>query len=217
MQYISRVDRSLLRDRALTAIRQAIVVGDLPPGSPVRDSELAQRLGLSRTPVREALARLTEEGLIESKPHAYTRVTAVDPEAVRDAQVVVQAMQAVAARLAVPRLGEAELDAMRAANERLAAAFAANDPLAALAADHEFHGVAIAACGNAAVAATIDRYLPVLQRVVLLRFATLASRGSVRQHEQIIEACAAADAGRAEELVAANWAEVTPHPEGSST
>ncbi|MGO1053109.1 GntR family transcriptional regulator [Crossiella sp. CA198] len=217
MQYISRVDRSLLRDRALTAIRRAIVVGDLPPGSPVRDVDLAERLGLSRTPVREALARLTDEGLIESKPHSYTRVTAVDPVVVRDAQVVVQAMQAVATRLAVPRFGPAELSAMRAANERFTAALAAGDPLGALTADEEFHAVAVSTCGNVAVAATIERYLPVLQRVVLLRFDSLAGRDSVRMHEQIIRACAAAEAGRAAELVEANWAALNTHDDGSST
>ncbi|WHT21292.1 GntR family transcriptional regulator [Crossiella sp. CA-258035] len=217
MQYISRVDRSLLRDRALTAIRQAIVVGDLPPGSPVRDVELAERLGLSRTPVREALARLTDEGLIESKPHSYTRVTAVDPEAVRDAQVVVQAMQSVAARLAVPRMGEPELAAMRAANERFATALAAGDPLAALTADQEFHAIAVRACGNAAVAATIGRYLPALHRLVLLRFDTLAARDSVRMHEEIIAACRAGEADRAARLVETNWATLTTHEDRSST
>ncbi|MBP2473733.1 DNA-binding GntR family transcriptional regulator [Crossiella equi] len=217
MQYISRVDRSLLRDRALAAIRHAIVVGDLAPGEIIRDVDLAERLGLSRTPVREALARLADEGLVETKPHSYTRVTAVDPVVVRDAQVVVQAMQAVAARLAVPRLGAAEIGAMRQANEVFAAALAAEDALAALAADEAFHDVAVNACGNGAVADTIGRYLPVLHRVVLLRFDSSAARESVRMHEEIVSACAAGDAARAGALVEANWATLVAHQDGSAS
>ncbi|GAB3876585.1 hypothetical protein GCM10029964_023810 [Kibdelosporangium lantanae] len=79
MQYIGRVDRALLSEQALGVLRRAIVTGELAPGTAVKDLELAQKMGLSRTPVREALAKLAEEGLIETKPHSYTRVTLLDP------------------------------------------------------------------------------------------------------------------------------------------
>jgi len=60
----------LLRDMAYEAIRDAIVREDIAPGSSVRNAEFAERLGLSRAPVREALARLADEGLVETKPRA---------------------------------------------------------------------------------------------------------------------------------------------------
>ena len=99
MQYIGY---GSLKERAAAEIRSAIVRGDLEPGTAIKDVELAEKLGLSRTPVREALATLTDEGLVETKPHAYTRVTALEAEPVRDALVVVQAMHALAIGLAVP-------------------------------------------------------------------------------------------------------------------
>src|SRR3954451_12210026 len=115
------VPRTLLRDRAYTAIRDAIVTGEIDPGAVVRDAELAERLGLSRAPVREAFARLVDEGLLESKPQSYTRVTPVVAADVRDAAAVVGAMHELATRIAVPRLFAADVQAMRTANERFAA------------------------------------------------------------------------------------------------
>ena len=203
MQYISR---ALFRDQALTAIREAILGGDLAPGVPIKDVELAERLGLSRTPVREALARLTDEGLVETKPHSYTRVTPLDAAAVRDAHVVVQSMHALAARLAVPHVGQADLDAMRAANTTFARALAGGDVPAALAADDEFHAVAVRRAGNFAVTATIERYTPLVRRLERLRFAAPTGRHSVAMHDEIITAFTAADADLAARLAARNWA-----------
>lgn len=206
MQYISR---ALFRDQALTAIREAILGGDLAPGTAIKDVELAERLGLSRTPVREALARLTDEGLVESKPHSYTRVTRLDTAAVRDAHVVVQAMHALAARLAAPHVVEADLAAMRAANTAFAHALTTGDVAAALAADDEFHAVAVRRGGNFAVAATIERHTPLVRRLERLRFAAPDGRHSVAMHDEITTAFAAADADLASRLVERNWATLT--------
>ncbi|MEU5692671.1 GntR family transcriptional regulator [Actinosynnema sp. NPDC020468] len=206
MQYIGR---ALYRDQALTQIRAAILVGELAPGTPIKDVELAERLGLSRTPVREALARLTDEGLVESKPHSYTRVTPLDTSAVQDAHAVVQAMHALAARLAVPRFTGADVAEMREANARFAAALAAGDVPGALAADDGFHGVAVRVGANFAVTATIERYTPLVRRLELLRFSSPPGRHSVAMHEEIVTACAAGDADLAGRLTERNWATLT--------
>jgi DNA-binding GntR family transcriptional regulator len=206
MQYISRLDRPLLRDRALATIRQAIVSGDLVPGEAIRDLDLAERLGLSRTPVREALSHLAEEGLVESKPHSYTRVTPIDPVAVRDALQVVQAMHGLALRLAVPSLTPDDLSLMRSHNSRFAAALAAPDIAEALAADDDFHLVAVSVCGNFAVAATIQRYTPLVRRLEYQRFSSSCGVDSVAMHEEIVAACEARDGDLAARLTERNWA-----------
>src|SRR3954452_4694656 len=99
---IQPVGRVLLRDQALERLRSAIVAGDLAPGEVVKDAELAARLGLSVAPVRAALARLADEGLVEAKPQSHTRVTPLRVRDVRDAAVVVRAMHELAVREAVP-------------------------------------------------------------------------------------------------------------------
>ncbi|MGW0581444.1 GntR family transcriptional regulator, partial [Streptomyces sp. NPDC002920] len=121
------VPRTLLRDRAYAAIRDAIVTGAIEPGAVVRDADLAERLGLSRAPVREAFARLVDEGLLESKPQSYTRVTPVVAADVRDAAAVVGAMHELVTRVAVPGLFAADVETMRAANTRFAAAVRTGD------------------------------------------------------------------------------------------
>jgi DNA-binding GntR family transcriptional regulator len=200
------VPRRLLRDEAYRVLRDAIVGGVLAPGEQLRDGELAERVGLSRTPVREALARLTDEGLVESKPHAYTRVTALDRRECRDAYVVVRALQELAVREAVPRLAPADLAAMRAANTRFAAALDAGDVDAALRSDDDFHGALTQASGNRALILAIERLLPQIRRLERLRFGSLPGRRSVRDHEEITAACEAGDVERAVALTSSNWA-----------
>ncbi|WP_051702003.1 MULTISPECIES: GntR family transcriptional regulator [Mycetocola] len=76
--------RALLRVRALDRLTEAIVDGTLEPGERLRDQDLSEWLQVSRTPIREAIARLSEIGLIELEPNRYTRVTDLDPEAINE-------------------------------------------------------------------------------------------------------------------------------------
>ena len=204
MQYIGY---GSLKERAAAEIRSAIVRGDLEPGTAIKDVELAEKLGLSRTPVREALATLTDEGLVETKAHAYTRVTALEAEPVLDALVVVQSMHSLAVGLVVERksLTPDDIAAMRAANKAFKKALDTNDAVAALAADDEFHAVAVRCCDNFAITATIDRYTPLIRRAEHSRFSSPGARHSVTQHQQIIEACEQGDAALASTLVDENW------------
>jgi DNA-binding GntR family transcriptional regulator len=145
--------RSLLRDHVYESIRDAIVDGTLVPGERLRDSELEEWLGVSRTPIREALLRLERAGLVIAEPGKATTVAPYDQQSTTSAQQVVAAMHELAARLAVPSVGEAEIAAMAGANAEFADALEKQDVDRALAADDQLHGVLVAACGNAAVAA----------------------------------------------------------------
>ena len=205
MTTLSPVRRTLLRDTAYEAIRDAIVRGDFPPGAVVSNAALAGQLRLSRAPVRDALARLAGEGLVETKPQSYTRVTQLVPKEVRDAAEVVRTMHELAARIAVPLLTAGHIEAMREANRRFEAATRAGDVDAAMDSDDELHGVLVAVCGNRAVAATIERYTPLIRRLERRQFSSARARRSVRWHDELIAACAAGDAGQAIEVTAQIW------------
>ncbi|MFI9830468.1 MAG: GntR family transcriptional regulator [Streptomyces sp.] len=205
MEAIRPVARTLLRDRAYAAIRDAIVSGELEPGAVVRDADLAERLGLSRAPVREAFSRLVDEGLLESKPQSYTRVTPVVAADVRDAAAVVGALHELVTRVAVPRLFAADIEAMRAANERFAAAVRAGDVDSALRADDELHDVLVRVSGNRAAAATVVRYTPLIRRLERRRFGEGGNCRSAGLHERLIEACTAGDVTGAVEVTAEIW------------
>jgi len=202
---IEPVRRTLLRDAAYVAIRDAIVRGDILPGASVNNAELAERLGLSRAPLRDALARLAHEGLVETKPQSYTRVTPLVLRDVRDAAQVVRAMHEVAARAAASRLTAEQIDAMRQANRRFEAATKVGDLDAAMDADDELHGVLVQACGNRAVAATIERYTPLIRRLERRQFSPTTARRSVALHNQLIASCARRDADDAARITAQIW------------
>jgi DNA-binding GntR family transcriptional regulator len=221
------LDRDLLRDRAYVALRAAIVAGTLAPGERLRDAELCEWLGLSRTPVREALGRLEQDGLVETAPQRFTRVAPLDRRDARDAFPIVAALHALAAELAVPRLTAADLVAMDEANAGFAAALrgaarraggarGADDAApgggaagtavdAALAADDAFHGVFLAASANAELPRALDRLMPRIRRLERARFGSLAGRRSVAQHDEIARVAATGDAARSAALVRENW------------
>ncbi|PWW22084.1 DNA-binding GntR family transcriptional regulator [Geodermatophilus normandii] len=199
------VGRVLLRDQALARIRTAIVSGELAPGAVVKDADLAARLGLSVAPVRAALTRLVDEGLVEAKPQSHTRVTPLRPRQVRDAAVVVRAMHELAAREAAGTATADDVDAMRAANARFAAAVDAGDLDAALDADDDLHAVLLARAGNPALTATVERFTPAIRRLERARFAAAHGRGSVVLHDRLIAACAAGDVDAAVATTTEIW------------
>lgn len=186
--------------------------GALAPGEQVRDGDLAEQLGVSRTPVREALLELGRAGLVHSTPGRSTVVAPIEDAAIRDAQAVVGAMHALAVRAATPRMSGGDLDAMRSANRDFTAALGTGDLDAAMEADARFHAVAVDACGNAAVAGVIARYEPVLRRAERLRFAGHEGDESARRHERIIQLCAAGDAEAAARLAEDTWQSLTLSP-----
>jgi DNA-binding GntR family transcriptional regulator len=202
---LPRVGRTLLRDTAYEAIRDAIVRGDLPPGTVVSNAAVAEQLGLSRAPVRDALTRLAGEGLVETKPQSYTRVTQLVPKEVRDAAAVVRAMHELATRTAVLLLTSGHIEAMREANRRFEAATRAGDADAAMDSDDELHGVLVGVCGNRAVAATIERYTPQIRRLERRQFSSARARRSVQRHDELIAACAAGDVDQAIQVTGQIW------------
>lgn len=208
------VGRHLLRDAAYGRLRGAIIDGTLPPGSALRPDELAARLGLSKAPIRDAIARLTSEGLVETKPQSYTRVTEVVAKDVEDAAAVLAAMHALAVRHAAGTLTTAMLDAMRLANTRFAEAVAAGDVEAALAADDEVHAIPLAAYGNAAATGTVERYTPLVRRAERLLFTSPQAGRSVRLHADLISALAAGDVTRAAAVNDEIWSHLHPLTEG---
>lgn len=203
--------RLLLRDNAYARIREAIVDGVLEPGERLVDAELCAWLGVSRTPVREALAKLDATGLVDTKPGRYTLVTPLDVRRTADSQAVVAAMHELAVRVAVPVMGPTHLHAMREANARFAAALDRQDVSGAIAADDDFHGTAVDLCANDAIHAVLDQHTPLLRRMEKARFSSAAARSSVEQHDRIAELAGQGDLESAGRHARLNW--LTLHPQ----
>lgn len=198
------VDRSLLRDDVYRRLRDAIVDGTFEPGEQLRDGELANWLGVSRTPIREALLRLGTSGLVVAIPGRSTTVTAIDASAVRDARDVVAAMHSLAVRQVAGQLSDGALKQMRDANRRFTKAVQTGNTSAALDADEELHRIPVTALGNQALASVIDQFAPVVRRAERMRFSQ-DGQASGRLHEQLIDLLATGDADRAAAVAFDIW------------
>ncbi|KJQ56103.1 GntR family transcriptional regulator [Microbacterium sp. SA39] len=203
-QQASAVDRSLLRDDVFRRLRDAIIDGTFLPGEQLKDGDIAEWLGVSRTPVREALLRLGASGLVVAKPGRSTTVSTIDPKAVRDARDVVAAMHVLAVREMAGNATDAELDRMRNANRRFAKALTKDDIAAAMDADEEFHRVPVAVLGNDAIASVLDLFGPVVRRAERARFA-VDGQASLERHEQLITLLSDGNVEGASDLTFETW------------
>jgi DNA-binding GntR family transcriptional regulator len=198
------VGRSLLRDGVFRRLRDAIVDGTFAPGEQLRDGELADWLGVSRTPVREALLRLGAAGLVVTQPGRSTTVSVLDTRAIRDARDVIAAMHELAVREVAGRLSEGDIARMRDANARFAAAVASGDVAEALDADDELHGIPVAALGNRALETVLEQFDPLVRRAERLRF-TRDGHASVELHNRLIDSLAHGDGAGAASVTFDLW------------
>src|SRR5919199_1225673 len=103
------MESDLLRERARAGIREAIASGELQPGDQIVETAMAAKIGVSRSPVREALRRLEQQGLVEAIPNRGTFVAALDEADVEEIVLLRGALEGLAARLAADRMGRRDL------------------------------------------------------------------------------------------------------------
>ena len=124
---------------ALERLRAAIVSGELAPGARIRQEQLAERLGISIAPVREALRALEQEGQVSYLPRRGYSVAVLDAEDLREIYGLRRLLESEAARVALPRLDADAVARIEAAAADCANAIAAGDIAASLAANRRFH------------------------------------------------------------------------------
>ncbi len=185
--------------QAYRTLKDRILANRYPPGQQILEQALADDLGMSRTPVREALIRLHDEGLVELIPRRGMRVVPLAPEDMREIYEVLSALEVAAVELAARRSLELEAlqpleDALQAMETRLA-----DDDLDGWArADARFHRALLALSGNrrlVAMAATLA------DQVHRARMTTLRLRPrpvkSIEEHREVLEALRDGDGERA--------------------
>lgn len=185
-------------------VRDYLVVeiseGRLAPGSPLRELEIAERLGTSQTPVREALRELAALGLIETRRHIGARVRDMAEQDLVDSVPVRAALESLAGRMAVNADDEA-IAAVRDRYDALVAAAEDGEPLPYAKASTELHRAVVRAAGNDA----LERAWNSLGIEVMTIMATSGHEGSLTAaalaHAEIVEAIESRDADRAERVL----------------
>lgn len=188
---------------AYDVLRDEILDLALPPGSLVDEVQLAERFGMSRTPVREALVRLAGDGLIETLPNRSTMVASIDFLNIHTYFDALVLMYRVTTQLAAKYHRPEDLVVIRAHQASFAHAVDAQNALAMVATNAEFH-LAIAEAGrNAHFTGLFRRLLNEGRRILRLYYQSYDDRlprRFVDEHDQMIAAIAARDLERAEQL-----------------
>ena len=196
------ISRIPTRETVADTLRGWIIDGTLTSCEVLRDADLARAFGISRTPVREALLQLEHEGLVESQPGRWTRVTRLDPEHLAVIYPVWAELESLASSMAATRIGSTTgaapiteaADAYAAAIDVAQAEPTDATRRAIRAANTQFHEAVLAAAGNPVLTSTV---MPL--RVAIRRFEaacpmpTLPGHDSAAQHAAIIDAILAGD------------------------
>jgi DNA-binding GntR family transcriptional regulator len=196
-----------LREKILESIRESILRGSLKPGEKVAEPELAERFGISRTPIREAFRQLESEGYLTVIPRKGAVVTALSERDVEEFYSIKSILEGYAARIAAEKLSTKDLDRLEAINERLQQLANEGDVKTFFRVHNEFHELFIRAAGNEKLFELIGQLLLKFNR---LRMASLALPGrmniSVQEHRKILEAFRRQDGDQADNLVRKNAA-----------
>ncbi|SFC29502.1 GntR family transcriptional regulator [Tropicimonas isoalkanivorans] len=186
--------------RAADLIRDAILSGEIAAGDRLSVPELSRRLGISRTPAREALLVLERDGIVESRPRLGVVVVTGDEHDIRALFQLREALDGMAARLAATQLSEDGRARLRPLLQRHEAAIDAQDVEAHIACDLEFHGILRDGNDNGYLASALlglERRLTVLMRT-FSHAPRAMGPGVLRDHRAIMDAVLTMDADAAE-------------------
>jgi DNA-binding GntR family transcriptional regulator len=198
--------RTLARDEVYRTLKQWIVELQLAPDEVLRDHDLAARLGVSRTPVREALRRLEDEGLVVTSFHKWTKVAPSDVAEVERLYPVVAALEAMAVELSLAHVSTADLNQLDNLNKAMAQAIRQRDVERAAELDVQFHGLIVQRSGNVEIEKLLEGLRPRIKRLELAHFGnTLIANQSVAEHKDIVAALRRGDARLAADAMKQNW------------
>ena len=198
-------DPGLIRERVVSALRDAIIVGRLKPGERIRERELVSLLGVSRSPLREAIRILETEGFITSLAHRGARVSEVSAVDLHDMLDVRIMLESFAARLFIERLDEAALRAMEEQVERSRAPGYRVDLQENFDLGLEFHDLLVGACGNRKVVQMHENLKRHQTRYQHFAFARLGrDLRALDEHAEMVTMLRARDLGAVERLMRAH-------------
>ncbi len=170
-----------LRDVVFNTLRKAILTGELKPGERLMEIHLANKLGVSRTPIREAIRKLELEGLVTMIPRRGAEVAQITEKSLKDVLEVRRALDALCAELACTRITDAEMDHLKEACAEFEKATQQKDVAVIAKADVALHDIIVAATGNQRLVQLVNNLAEQMYRY---RFEYIKDKS---QHEKLIE------------------------------
>jgi DNA-binding GntR family transcriptional regulator len=200
------LENNLMRDGVYQNLKNLIVQGTLAPEEKLRDIELATQLGVSRTPVREALRRLEDEGLVETKKNAWTRVSPVPFDLAERIYPIISTLEPLALEMAFESLTPENFSQLRDLNKELEQALILGDAKKAALVDSAFHDVFIVASKNPELIVILGGLKTNHIRLEITYWqAGQQALQSVQEHARLIAALQQGNLEQAKRELAWNW------------
>jgi DNA-binding GntR family transcriptional regulator len=202
LKSVARIERASVEDRVASALRELIVAGELPEGTPLVQRDLAERLGVSQTPVRHALIELERTGLVEVGDTGRALVRRLTREDLEELYAARLGLEGLAARLGAVAVGGVELERMREVLVKLDRWAAEQDVDAYLEGRWALHSIAYLASGRTRLVAEVERLFWRGERYhrLVLSSAERFAR-SVGSYRAFFAACETHDGERAEAVI----------------
>lgn len=193
-------------ERAYAALLARIADGQVSAGERLMEQSLARELGVSRTPVRDALKRLAAEGLVDIEPHRGAQVVSLTPEDVAALYAMRAEFEPVAARLAVPAMTDEDVNRLADLAARMERVVdQGEDPAALTSLNNDFHAVFVEGSGNRHLAIALQAlFRPAVVTRTFRRYDRRALERSMRHHAELVDAAGARDGAWAEAVMRAH-------------
>ena len=177
-----------LRDVVFKTLRQAILIGELKPGERLMEIHLANRLGVSRTPIREAIRKLELEGLVTMIPRRGAEVSQITVKSLKDVLEVRKALDALAIELACERITEEEIEALEKACTKFEEATRTKDARIMAQADVDLHHIIVKASRNEKLDQMVNNLAEQMYRYRFEHIKDVASHQRlIEEHKEILE------------------------------
>ncbi|MCL6638446.1 MAG: GntR family transcriptional regulator [Firmicutes bacterium] len=190
-----------LREMVFESLREAIILGRLKPGERLMEIQLAEEMGVSRTPVREAIRKLELEGFVAMVPRKGAYVAGISVKDIVDVFEIRAALEALAAGLAAERITEEELDLLERSLVKISESSTDDDINAIVAGDINFHDIIYKASRNQRLVQIITHLQEQIHR---FRMTSLSQPGRTKvaldEHKKIVEAISDRNAELAQQL-----------------
>ena len=190
-----RITRRTLHDEVLERVRDMIIEGQLAPGQRINEGLVGAQLGVSRTPLREAIKTLASEGLVEILPAKGAVVRKFTARDLADILDVIRSLEQLGGRIACAQASDATIAAIDQMHQDMLALYAARDRLDYFKLNQAIHSAMVAASGNAVLA---EMHTTLQARIKRLRFVGNEGpekwAGAVAEHEEMMAALRKRDA-----------------------
>lgn len=202
----TKINRTFIKDEVYDKLSNWIITGYLEPETKININDLSISLGTSRTPVREAILKLENEGLIISKANRWTIVAPIDLDSSYYTYSVVASLEMLALEQSFDKIDDIFIEELEIINAKLDLAYKKSDTMELLNCDNEFHDKFIYLSGNPELPAIIHPLKKKIQRVELSFFKDNDGKhNTYSEHLKIIEAMKGNNLNLAKECLKRNW------------